>query len=123
MTALDVHRHPPSESPPELKPVQPSSHVHRSGMAHDMSDPQMAKAMEQDMRTRFFVALALTIPTILFSPMAMNMFGLMLVPSRFANWLAFAFAAPVVWWAGWVFISGSYHALRNRTLDMSVLIA
>jgi len=36
-------------------------------MGHDMSDPQMAKAMGQDIRPRFLVALSLTIPTVLFS--------------------------------------------------------
>jgi Cu2+-exporting ATPase len=92
-------------------------------MAHDMSDPQMAKAMEQDMQRRFVVALLLTIPTIIFSPMGMNAFGIMLVPMAVANWLALLFSTPVVWWAGWIFISGAYHALRSRTLDMSVLIA
>jgi Cu2+-exporting ATPase len=92
-------------------------------MAHDMSDPTMAQAMERDMRTRFFVALALTIPTVLVSPMATNMFGITLVPQAVGHWLALLFATPVVWWAGWIFISGAYSALRNRTLDMSVLIA
>ena len=72
-----------------------------------MSDPQMAQAMERDIRNRFFVALALTIPTILFSPMAMQLFGIELVPMSVANWLALAFSTPVVWWAGWIFISGS----------------
>ena len=32
-------------------------------------------------------------------------------------------ATPVVFWSGWIFISGAYRALRHRTLDMSVLIA
>ena len=37
-------------------------------MDHDMSDPRMAAAMERDMRNRFFIALVLTIPVIVFSP-------------------------------------------------------
>ncbi len=40
------------------------------GMDHDMSDPKMAKAMEADMRNRFVAALLLTIPTVLYSPLA-----------------------------------------------------
>ncbi len=40
-----------------------------AGMDHDMSDPKMAKSMEADMRKRFFVALLLTIPTVLYSPL------------------------------------------------------
>ena len=111
--------------PHHLEPT-PMDHRDRGGhhgMGHDMSDPAMAKAMEVDMRRRFFVALALTIPTLLFSSLAMNTFGLMLAPPEVANWIMFALATPVVWWAGWIFISGAYHALRNRSLDMSVLIA
>ncbi|MDQ6692974.1 MAG: hypothetical protein M3014_00920, partial [Chloroflexota bacterium] len=43
------------------------------GMSHDMSDPAMAQAMEADMRTRFFVALLLTIPVILYSPLGQGL--------------------------------------------------
>src|SRR3712207_8031957 len=32
-------------------------------------------------------------------------------------------STPVVFYCGWIFISGSYHSLRRRTLNMSVLIA
>jgi Cu2+-exporting ATPase len=92
-------------------------------MAHDMSDPTMAKAMEADMKRRFFVALALTIPTILFSPLALNTFGLELVRISRANWLMLLSSTPVVWWAGWVFIAGAATSLRYRQLNMSVLIA
>ena len=40
-----------------------------AGMDHDMSDPGMAAAMERDMRNHFFIALLLTIPTVLYSPL------------------------------------------------------
>jgi P-type Cu2+ transporter len=93
------------------------------GMGHDMSDPRMAKAMEADMRNRFFVALALTIPTILFSSIARNTFDVKLVDQQPANWLMLLFSTPVVWWAGWPFIGGAATSLRHRQLNMSVLIA
>jgi P-type Cu2+ transporter len=88
-----------------------------------MSDPRMAKAMEADMRNRFFVALALTIPTILFSSIARNTFDVKLVDQQPANWLMLLFSTPVVWWAGWPFIGGAATSLRHRQLNMSVLIA
>jgi Cu2+-exporting ATPase len=98
-----------------------SSHA---GMDHDMSDPKMAKAMEMDMRNRFFVALALTIPTILYSPLGYDFLGINLPNAGInPNWLAFLTSTPVVWWAGWIFIGGAYHSLRRRSLNMSVLIA
>jgi Cu2+-exporting ATPase len=98
-------------------------HGAHGGMGHDMSDPAMAKAMERDMRDRFFGALLLTIPTILFSPLAKNTFGIELVHMSWANWLALLFSTPIVWWAGWPFIGGAATSLKHRQLNMSVLIA
>jgi Cu2+-exporting ATPase len=95
------------------------------GGMHDMSDPAMAAAMEADIRRRFFVALALTIPIILYSPLGEHLFGLRL-PTPFGvspNWLLLALTTPVVWWCGWMFHSGAWRALRNRTLDMNVLVS
>jgi Cu2+-exporting ATPase len=105
------------------KKHQHEVHEAPGAMGHDMSDPRMAKAMEADMRNRFFVALALTIPTLLFSPLAMHTFGLKLVPVQTANWVMLVLSTPVVWWAGWVFIGGAATSLRHRALNMSVLIA
>ena len=99
--------------------------VDHSMMGHDMSDPAMARAMEADMRTRFFVSLVLTIPVILYSPLGVNLFKLRL-PTPFGispNWVLFVLATPIVWWDGWIFHSGAWRALRNRTLDMNVLVS
>jgi len=97
-----------------------SSHA---GMDHDMSDPKMAKAMETDMRNRFVVALLLTIPTVLYSPLGYDFLGIDLPSGIGHNWIALITSTPVVWWAGWIFIGGAYHSLRRRSLNMSVLIA
>jgi P-type Cu2+ transporter len=97
---------------------------HGDHMGHDMSDPAMAKAMEGDMRNRFFVALLLTIPTVLYSPLGMNLLGLRLPTFGLGeNVIMLLLSTPVVFYSGWIFISGSYHSLRRRTLNMSVLIA
>ena len=86
-----------------------------------MADPAMAREMEADMRRRFWAALAFTIPVVV---IAGHVPGLpMLVHPPLANWLGLVLSTPVVWWSGWVFIAGSYHALRTGKLDMSVLIA
>ena len=51
-------------------------------MGHDMSDPAMARAMEADMRRRFWVALALTIPIVLYSSLGTEVLRIHLpVPS------------------------------------------
>ncbi len=99
--------------------------VDHSMMGQDMGDPAMARAMEADMRNRFFVSLVLTIPVILYSPLGVNLFKLHL-PTPFGispNWVLLLLATPIVWWGGWIFHSGAWRALRNRTLDMNVLVS
>src|SRR5215207_8398338 len=103
----------------------PATHAdHGDHADHDMSDPNMAKTMERDMRNKFFVALLLTIPTVLYSPLGMNLLGVRLPTFGLGeNVIMLILSTPVVFYAGWIFISGAYHSLRRRTLNMSVLIA
>jgi len=98
------------------------SQMGHGGKNHDMSDPVMAAAMESDMRNRFFAALLLTIPIILYSPLGAGL-GLRLPSPIPVNWLLLILTTPVVFWAGWIFVGGAFSALRRRSLDMSVLIA
>jgi Cu2+-exporting ATPase len=80
----------------------------------------MGKAMELDVRRRFWVAFALTVPI---AVLAGHVPGVpMLVQPPLSSWLGLALATPVVWWCGWMFHSGTVSALRHRKLDMSVLI-
>jgi P-type Cu2+ transporter len=105
----------------EHEPPAPAEHA---GMGHDMSAPDMAGDMARDMRHRFFVALAFTIPVILLSDIGYDAFGIHVVTSLDArNWLMAALSTPVVWWAGWIFIGGAATSLRHRALNMSVLVA
>jgi P-type Cu2+ transporter len=105
----------------EHEPPAPAEHA---GMGHDMSAPDMAGDMARDMRNRFFVALAFTIPVILLSDIGYDAFGIHVVTSLDArNWLMAALSTPVVWWAGWIFIGGAATSLRHRALNMSVLVA
>lgn len=100
--------------------VQHISHVdHESAM----TDPNMAKEMEADMRRRFFVSLALTIPIVLYSPMGEMLFSVALWSPIPVKLLLFLLTTPVVFWTGSIFITGSYYSLRAKKLNMSVLIA
>jgi Cu2+-exporting ATPase len=104
--------------------VEPDEVDEHASMDHDMSDPKVARAMENDMRRRFFLALVLSIPVFALSPVTVNFFGLEIVKSEAArNWLMLVLSTPVVWYAGWIFIGGAYTSLRSRALNMSVLIA
>ncbi|MDO8443043.1 MAG: hypothetical protein Q7S81_02180, partial [bacterium] len=51
-----------------------SHHDHETAM----TDPQMAKAMETDMRRRFWISFILSIPIFLYSPVGINFFKLSL---------------------------------------------
>ena len=104
--------------------VHPGAADEHAGMDHDMSDPKVARAMEHDMRRRFFIALILSVPVFALSPVTVNFFDLELVGSESVrNWLMLVLSAPVVWYAGWIFIGGAYTSLRQRALNMSVLVA
>jgi len=95
------------------------------GMDHAeaMNDPSMAKAMEVDMKRRFWIALVLTLPILAYSPLAINIFGLNLPFPFDVNWLLFLLTTPVVFWAGSVFITGAYYSLKAKQLNMSVLVS
>ncbi|OGD32238.1 ATPase P [Candidatus Azambacteria bacterium RIFCSPHIGHO2_02_FULL_52_12] len=79
--------------------------------------------MEADMRRRFFVSLALSIPTVLYSSLGTAFLGPTLPAFLPANWMMLLLTTPVVFWAGSIFITGTYYSLKARKLNMSVLIA
>ncbi len=81
--------------------------------------------MVRDMRNRFLVALALSIPIMLWSPMGRDMFGFS-VPAPFGlrdDVFTLLLSLPVVFYSAWIFFDGAWRALRARTLDMMVLVA
>lgn len=96
-----------------------------SHMDHEaaMTNPQMAKQMEADMRRRFWISFVLSIPIFLYSPVATSFFGLHLPSPIPVNWLLFILTTPIVFWTGSIFITGTYYSLKARKLNMAVLIA
>jgi Cu+-exporting ATPase len=78
-----------------------------------------------DMTRRFWISLALTLPTLLlmvssFVPNDPLKHLLGSVPSL---WLEFALATPVVLWGGWPFFQRGWMSVVNRHLNMFTLIA
>ena len=65
-------------------------------------------------RNRFIVAAILTVPIVvmMLTPMFTGM-----------NFLLWALATPVQFWAGWRFYKGAWGALKHHTTDMNTLIA
>ena len=116
----------------ELIPEEKSASVHAghdmqamSHMDHEaaMTNPQMAKKMEADMRRRFFVSLLLSIPIFLYSPVGANVFKLTLPTPIPVDWLLLILTTPIVFWTGSIFITGTYYSLKAKKLNMAVLIA
>jgi Cu+-exporting ATPase len=76
-----------------------------------------------DMRMRFWVALALTLPVFILE-MTGHVVDLhrWLAPQA-SNWIQLAFATPVVLWAGWPFFVRGWRSVLNLNLNMCTLIA
>src|SRR3989338_9017362 len=107
------------------------NHNHHS-CCSNTTDPLMAKQMENEMRIGFIVSLFLTIPIVLYSSLGQKILGVNLpaplpislaFPDGGINLLSLLLASLVVFWPGWIFISGAYYSLKKKTLDMSTLIA
>jgi Cu2+-exporting ATPase len=102
---------------PFMSPHEAMGHGGHAGMS--MAD------MVADMRRRFVVAALLSVPILLWSPIGRDVLGFG-VPAPFGlsdEWFGLLLSLPVVFWAGWIFFDGAVRALRNRTLDMMVLVA
>ncbi len=90
-------------------------------------EPEMATAETgpnpelTDMTRRFWIGLALTLPVL-----ALEMgghFGAHWFAPAVSNYVQFAFATPVVLWAGWPFFVRGWQSLLTRNLNMFTLIA
>ncbi len=94
------------------------------GMYHTgLAGREMARLMEIDIRNKFFFSFLLTIPIILYSPLGTNFIGLNLLSPLPIPWFLFILTAPVFFYSGWIFLYSTYFALKNKTLNMAVLIA
>src|SRR3989344_3088091 len=88
-----------------------------------MTNPQIAKQMETDMRRRFWVSFILSIPIILYSPVGIMLIGFELPAPLPINWLLLLLTTPIVFWTGSIFITGTYYSLKAKKLNMAVLVA
>ena len=82
-------------------------------------------AMVADMRNRFLVAAAFSVPILLWSAIGRDVLGFH-APAPFGlrdDVFGLVLSLPVVFWASWIFFDGAVRALRARTLDMMVLVA
>ena len=100
-----------------MSPAGAMEHGGQAGMSMD--------SMVRDMRNRFLVALVLSVPIVLWSSIGRNVLHFT-VPAPFGlrdDLFQLALSLPVVSYSSWIFFDGAVRALRNRTLDMMVLVA
>ncbi len=110
---------------PEVRQVGPGS-CPICGMA---LEPEIATAATGhnpelvDMTRRFWIGLVLTLPVFALD-MGAHIFGSHgFVDQALSNWIQFAFATPVVLWAGWPFFVRGWQSVVTRNLNMFTLIA
>lgn len=84
-------------------------------MNHHQGSSDMAKSMEKDIRRRFFLSIVFTIPILIFS------YTKILDPA-IKNWVLFLLTTPVVLKFGSIFPLGAWQSLKNKSLNMMVLI-
>jgi Cu2+-exporting ATPase len=92
-------------------------------MIHGIEEQDHHAMMEADLRRRFWVALALTVPVLLLSPTIRHWLGLAIPRLVGYRYLLFGLATVIVGYGGWPFYRGAVRALRRRTADMDVLIS
>jgi Cu+-exporting ATPase len=82
------------------------------------ANPELA-----DMTRRFWIGLVLTAPVFVLE-MGAHLFGAHgWIEPKLSSWLQFAFASPVVLWAGWPFLVRGWQSVATRNLNMFTLIA
>ena len=95
------------------------------GQGHGGHAGMSMQAMARDMRNRFLVALAFTVPTVLWSEVGTTLLGEE-IPTPFGLerdiWLLLL-SLPIVLYSSAIFFRGAWVALKARTLDMMVLVA
>jgi Cu2+-exporting ATPase len=106
---------------PEMGSQQATAISHEMGHGGQMSMEEMVR----DMRRRFIVALVLAIPVFIYSPLFTQVFKIQApLPLGISNEvISFILTTPAVIYGGWVFYIGAWRALRNRVLNMAVLVS
>ncbi len=78
-----------------------------------------------NMTRRFWISAALTLPLFVYAmgDLIPGQPLMHLVPAKWAPWLQFVLAAPVVLWGGWPFFVRGVNSIRSMNLNMFTLIA
>ena len=90
----------------------------------EAAEPGAPSSEVQDLRRRFTVAAALTVPVLIMGMGPhLGLFPMRLAEQPWWNWVQCALTTPVLFWAGSGFFTGAWAAMRQRASDMNTLIA
>jgi P-type Cu2+ transporter len=110
----DEHEHHKHDEHEHHKHDDHGSHDHHDHHAH----------MVEDFRKRFWVALAITIPILILSPMIQELLGLReLLRFPGDGFVVFALATVVYFYGGWPFLKGLYDEIKQLLPGMMTLVA
>jgi Cu+-exporting ATPase len=97
----------------------------RCGMALESALPVVDAGEDpelHDMGRRFWIALALTVPLVLYAMAGMGDRMSTALAGTGLPWVQFALATPVVLWCGWPLLARGWRSLATRQLNMFTLI-
>jgi P-type Cu2+ transporter len=116
--------------PPQLQPERSaeSSHAHpappsTSGTAESTAHDRHAGHSVEMFRDRLWITLSLTIPTLVWSDMIQDWFGLRAPAFPGSAYVPAAFGTAVYLYGGWVFLAGGAREMRDRLPGMMTLIS
>jgi Cu2+-exporting ATPase len=106
--------------PPGLRHV--SEHIHGVGPGHEGHDKHAGHSVAM-FRRKFWVALLLTVPTLIWGEMVPDALGFTPPAVPGARWIPIVFGTAVYLYGGWVFLQGAWRELVDRRPGMMTLIS
>ena len=120
------HHEPVSAAAPDHGTVRSHAHPAQAAVAsreeHGGHDRHAGHSVEM-FRDKFWITLALTIPTLAWSHMIQQWFGFRAPVFPGAAYLPAVFGTAVYLYGGWVFVAGGIRELRDRLPGMMTLIS
>jgi Cu2+-exporting ATPase len=121
-----------AEAPSPRPAGPPAAHMHVAAPAPAMSRDTTLEmghgagmdmqAMVRDMRNRFWICLVFSVPIFLYSPMGSRFISLKPPFGIELNLVLFFLASAAILYPAWPFVVAAVRALRNRVLNMAVLV-
>lgn len=117
-------RKPATEPGGTTHPERPhgGSHIDSAHRGHGAHDKHAGHSVEM-FRSKFWVALALTIPTVFWGHMLMRLTGYQPPAFPGSQWIAPVFGTAVFLYGGPVFLQGAWQELKDRLPGMMTLIS